>query len=248
MPDLLLAAIVSVAFATEAALGFGATVITVTLGSLVMGLEPLLAAFVPVNLLLSGYLLGRHRRHVDGPGLGRRILPFIGAGLVVGLLLFRLRHAHLLQLAFALFVILLSLVELYRLAGPGQEEAAPLSRPRAALLLLLGGVVHGLFASGGPMVVYVMGRGRTDKARFRATLAALWLILNGILVANYWTLHLFDGASARRSLLFLPSLLLGLVAGEWLHHRLPDRLFRRLVYVVLLVAATTLGARTAGRL
>ena len=48
---LLLQAIVLIAFIAEAAIGFGATVVTVTLAVLFVPLNVILPAFVPVNML-----------------------------------------------------------------------------------------------------------------------------------------------------------------------------------------------------
>ena len=59
-----LAALVAVAFAVEATVGFGSTVLVVTVGAQWLPLEELLAAFVPVSLVLSAVLLGRARRVV----------------------------------------------------------------------------------------------------------------------------------------------------------------------------------------
>ena len=49
--------IVTLAFTSETALGFGSTIIAVALGSFFLPLDVLLAAFVPVNVLLSVVLV-----------------------------------------------------------------------------------------------------------------------------------------------------------------------------------------------
>lgn len=239
----LLALVVLAAFSVEAVVGFGSTVLAVTFGAQLLPLEALLPAFIPLNLVLSTALVARNARFVDTRVLGRRILPFVGVGLVVGLGLFRLRNATSLELALAAFVVTLSVLELARLARPLGPEERPLAPAAGAILLGLGGVAHGLFGSGGPMVVYVASRELVGKARFRATLSALWLLLNAVLIVNYAALGLIDRASLGRSLALAPSLLLALPLGEWLHQRLPEAAFRPMVYVVLLVGGLALAAR-----
>ena len=235
-----LAAIALFAFATEAAIGFGATVLTVTLGAQLVPLDQLLPAFVPVNFFLSSVVLARNVRHVAWPLLLRQLAPATLVGLGLGLLLFRLQSAVELQLAFAVFVVGLALIELRRRDTP----ILPLGKIPRSGLLLVGGAVHGLFGAGGPMIVYVLGRLTDDKAVFRATLAVTWLSLNTALLLNYASLHLLNQASARLSLVFLPSALLALVVGEWLHRRLDARRFRVGIYVLLLVAGSALAIRT----
>lgn len=241
----LLALVVLLAFSVEAVVGFGSTVLAVTLGAQLMPVDVLLPAFVPLNLALSAVLVARHARDVDGRLLGRRVLPFVGAGMVVGMGLFRLGSAASLEIALAGFVVTLAVVELARLRRAESAEAQKLAPAAAAALLGVGGVAHGLFGSGGPMVVYVASRELAGKARFRATLSALWLVLNAVLVAGYAQQGLIGRASIGRSLALVPSLLAAIPLGEWLHRRLPEARFRPIVYVVLLVAGLSLAARHA---
>jgi len=239
---LVLPLIVFLAFLTEAIVGFGAVILTVTLGAHRMGIDPLLARFLPLNLLLSFTLLLRAGKLVEGRLLLRFLLPPVGAGLALGLLLARLQGGPWLRGVFGLFVVILSVSELTRLG-----RATPASPPRPALdraLLALGGVIHGLFGSGGPMVVYVLSRRVPGRGAMRATLAALWILLNTLLLASFLAQGQLSTATLKDSVLLLPSLGLGLFLGERLHHLLPDLLFRRLVYVVLLLAGGSLALRT----
>jgi uncharacterized membrane protein YfcA len=239
---LVLSLIVFLAFLTEAIVGFGAVILTVTLGAHRMGIDPLLARFLPLNLLLSSALLLRAGKLVEGRLLLRFLLPPIGAGLALGLLLARLQGGPWLRGVFGLFVVILSVAELTRLG-----RTTPATPPHPALdraLLALGGVIHGLFASGGPMVVYVLSRRIPGRGALRATLAALWILLNALLLTSFLARDQISAATLKDSVLLLPSLGLGLLLGERFHHLLPDLLFRRLVYVVLLLAGGALALRT----
>ncbi len=247
MSLLLLAIVVLAAFSVEAVVGFGSTVIAVTFGAQILPIDALLPAFVPLNLALSLVIVARNARSVDARLLVRRVLPAVGVGLAIGLGAFRLLRVGdtaALELVLAAFVVSLAVIELARLARPAAAATGrPIAPIAAAALLALGGVAHGLFGSGGPMVVYVASRELEGKARFRATLSALWLVLNVTLVVNYASLGLIGRASAGRSLALAPSLLLAIPIGEWLHHRLPEARFRPVVYAVLLVGGLALGAR-----
>lgn len=110
-------------------------------------------------------------------------------------------------------------------------------------LLVLAGVVHGIFATGGPLAVYVASREIEDKSRFRATLAALWLLLNVALLASFAADGRVGRASMAISASLAPSLLLGLLAGELAHRRVAVPLFRALVFSFLLIAACVLAVR-----
>lgn len=252
-----LVAIVFAAFVTEAAVGFGATILTVTLGAHLMPITVLLPSFVPLNMLLSLWIVLRHRHDVALGHLGRRVLPAVGVGMLVGMGLYRFGTPEQLLLAFGLFVVVLSAAELHKaLRTLARRDAAhlddtpdatpddaPIAPWQSLAMLGSGGLIHGMFGSGGPMIVYVAGRELHDKGRFRATLAALWFLLNGALVAHYLQVGDLNLETARISALLLPALVLGIAAGERAHHRLPQRLFRITVWAVLLAAAAILVGR-----
>jgi uncharacterized protein len=240
-----LVAIVLLAFVAEAAIGFGATVITVTLAALFLPLPSVLAAFVPINMALSAWLVVRNRRQLRLDVLLHELLPAIGVGVVVGLVVFRWQRLDAFALAFALFVVVLSIVELAR----GQTGSQPPLGPSARRALLgLGGFVHGLFGTGGPMIVYVLQRRGLDKGAFRATLALVWLVLNSALVVNFVSLGLIGRASASLSATFALALLPAMWLGERLHHRLSARRFQLAIFSLLLAAGLALFVRTALRL
>lgn len=227
-----------VAFSCEALAGFGGTVLALALGAEARPLGELLAILIPANLVLSAALLARHRAAVDWRLLGRRILPAMAAGLPVGFVVYRLVGRAGVPL-FALVVVALGALEALRLARPR-------TRPRASTLLLwLAGVVHGAWGTGGPLVVFVTGRHVDDARSFRATLAALWLVLNAVLVAGL----VADGAVGARtlaqSLVLVPVVLVALAVGELGAARLPARPFRAFGAALLGAAGLALLIRGA---
>lgn len=246
MPPVLLL-IVLFAFATETAIGFGATVLTVSLGSFWVSLDTLLPAFVPVNMALSAYLVLRRARDIAYRVLLVQLAPALLAGLLVGLWIFRLKEFEALKLAFALFVIALAAIEI-RAALRGTADAAPTSRGARLFmhgLLALGGLIHGLFGTGGPMIVYVMRRHVRDKSAYRASLALVWLCLNAALVANYAQMGLLGSQTLVRAGALLCVLGPALLLGEWIHRRFDARRFQIAVCALLLIAGVALAARTA---
>jgi uncharacterized membrane protein YfcA len=234
----LLAVIVAGAFAVEAATGFGATVIAIALGVHLFPLDALLPVLVPLGLVLSATIAWRERAHLDRSLLLRRILPLMTVGLLVGLSLFESASNETLRRAFGAFVVGVSALELWRARGAG--TASPPLAPTAEGAALIGaGVIHGLFSTGGPLLVYALGRTAIPKRTFRATLSTLWLVMGTVLSAAYaWNGHL-GAATLSATAALLPVLGLALLAGNWLHHRLDEDRFRTLVYSLLLLAGFT---------
>lgn len=236
-----LAAVVLLAFTTEATAGFGSMLLAVTLGSLFLPVREVVPVVVPLNLILSAYLVGRHHAHVARAFLARRILPLMGAGLAAGQVLFRVLGPSTRETFLGALVVALAARELWR-----QRPAArgvvrpPLGEGASALWLLGAGVIHGLYATGGPPLVYVLGRRGLPKAVFRSTLAVVWLALNGVLTVVFLVDGQLGGAGLRRVALLAPVVAAAIVLGETLHRRVDEGRFRTVVFALLLVAGLVL--------
>jgi len=233
---------VLLAFTVEAALGFGATLVSVTLGALVTPVERILPAFIPINMLLSLRLTAANRQHVRWRILFRRIMLPMACGMPLGIFAFATFDADLLVRIFGGCVLALASAEIVRMLR-ARAAVKPFPPPLAFGLLVLAGVMHGAFGTGGPMVVYVSGRVLPDKSEFRATLSALWLLLNIVLFAS----HIIAGRVTREtpllSLLLVPALVGGLYFGNLLHDRIPAEAFRRVVFVMLALVGVVLLVR-----
>ena len=241
MNFILFSLVVGVAFFVEAVVGFGASILPLAIGFLLLPAEQILPLIQPVNWLLSGYFAARGLRQLDRFFLLRRVLPWMGAFFFVGFLLSRVMDGVLLKLLFGVFVLVLSLLQLCR---PPQKSLAPLSYGAEALWLSVAGVIHGIYASGGPMVVYCASRRIEDKTSMRATLSLIWFVFSTALIVGYVLDGRVNAASLQQSLWLLPALFIGGRLGELVHHRLPAERFRRLVYVLLFIAAGFLVVST----
>lgn len=234
--------IVLLAYTVQAMTGFGSVIIAVTLGSQLYPLETLLAILVPMDVLLNAYLVGRHRAHVDRRVLFARIVPIMGLGLFAGIGLFHCLQGDLLKRAFGLLVVLLSAREIWRLSR-NDVAGTPISRWKYVLSVAGAGLVQGMFASGGPLIAYAADRIGLPKARFRSTLACLWLLTNTVLTASYIGAGRLNVEIVRSIALLLPLVVLGTVAGEKLHDRVNERSFRFVVYGILILAGASLLLR-----
>lgn len=242
-PDLsfaLLALCVGVAYTAEAATGFGSIVIALTLGAQLYPIPELLPLLVPLSVMLTAYVVTRNRQHVDRPLLFGRVLPRMAIGLVAGFTLFVHLPTAWLTPALGVFVVGVAALELWRTLSGEAAQARPLG-PMAFNGATVGaGVLQGAVASGGPVLVYALGRLGLPKARFRATLALVWLTLNSALVATYVATGRLDTATAPYVALLIPVVVSALVFGNWLHHRLDEEAFRKAVLGLLALAGVAL--------
>lgn len=233
----------------QTAIGFGAIVVSVTLGAHLVPLDRLLPLVVPVSLVQNFAIVVRQRSDVRWGLLVRRVLPLVGLGLGFSVAAVGPGRAAWLRPALGVLVLglaALSLAEPAAAEAPADAGASEPGRGRrgggiaSAAALLAGGVVQGLLATGGPLVVWGLAREALDRRALRATLGAVWAAMNVVLVASMVADGRIDGASAVHSAWLLAPAGVGGLVGELVHGRLDEATFRRAVWVLLGAAALPL--------
>lgn len=237
----ILMGIVLLSFTSHALSGFGSIIIAITLGSNLYPIKTLLPILVPLDILINGYLLARYRSSVDRTYLLRKVLPSMSAGFIAGIILFSLLESSVLKGIFGVFVVVISARELWLAARRG--DTRPISAVSRAAYLILGGFIQGVFASGGPPVVYAVSRSIRDKTVFRSTLAAIWFTINSVLILAYAVTGRLTVETISYSAILLPVVLVGIVVGELLHRWINERHFKIAIYCLLIVAGLSILAR-----
>ena len=206
---------------------------------------PLLVQFIPLRTavplmlifdLCVGVLMGLHNRRVIDRGEVKRLLPFMLAGMVLGVTLLVNVPERALLMLLGVFVLAYSAWSLVL-----RPEVRPLSSRWAAAFGTFGGVFTALFGTGGPIYTIYLARRLPDKTVLRATISGL------LLLSALARLVLFTGAGlyAQPQVLplaavLLPCALLGLYLGNHLHHRLKPRRVVQIVWVILIVGGAGL--------
>ena len=240
--------VVAAAYAVQTATGFGAMLVCVTFGAQLIGLEEVIRLMVPLSFFQTGYIVIRHRDGIDWSLLLRRVLPLMAVGMGLAFLLLTKVGGPWLGLAFGLMVLALSARDLHHLRRASASVDKPISRPASVAALLGAGVIHGIYAAGGPMLVYAIGREGLTKKAFRSTLSMVWIVLNVVLVARFLLAGDYDREVALDILLLIPTVPLGILVGEWVHHKVDERSFKMAVLVLLIAAAISLIVRYSAQL
>jgi uncharacterized membrane protein YfcA len=211
--------------------GFGNQIVALPLLAMLVGLSAGKCTLVVLGTLMYAILTLRWHEHINRRQL-TIIVVLAGVGLVIGMYLFeRFDHyEHAMRIALGVFVLLIGV---QGVTWPTLLKLVP--RPIARALVLAGGIVHGLFTTGGPLLVIYAQRAMPHKSEFRSTLGVMWIILNGGLMIGWTTTHSWSDQTLTLCLVGLPFLLAGLTIGEYLHHKLDGPQFRAFVNAVLIV-------------
>jgi uncharacterized protein len=232
------ALIVAGAYVIFGLTGFGSTVVAVPLLALVLPLK----FAVPLMMLLdlaATFMLGARLRKGIRLDEVSWLIPFILAGMALGLtLLIRVAESALL-LGLGAFVLLYAAYGLTRRGAP-----LALGRAWSAPVGIAGGALSALFGTGGVLfAIYFTGR-ITDKNELRATNASMIMFSAVVRVILFAATGLLtqEGMLACVGLL-VPAMLIGFYAGNRLHSVIPAASVVRAVYAVLVIAGTSLVVR-----
>ena len=216
-PDLVgLSVVVLVAWTVQAITGFGSTVLALTLGAAFLPIAELLPLVIVLNTPLAAWTAIRHRDEIDRPVLSRTILPWMGAGAAVGALAAPWIAGDLLKRGFGVMVLSFAVRDLIALlrnrpVGPRPPEAT------LRAWVVLAGFIHGIYGSGGPALVQATSRLGLTKGAFRATMSAVWLVFNFVLIGLFAARGRFDADTLHRALWLVPVVPVGVWLGERMH-------------------------------
>ena len=217
----------------QSLVGFGGTLITMPLGILLMGPDVTKPVMTFVAWITGGAVLITDYKYINWKELGKMIavmLPCVLAGLwVMGKV-----QMNFLLIIYGVVIVCIGVKKLF---FPAKRTPSTAVQNTA---LGLAGVMQGLFVSGGSfLAVYAVER-LPEKREFRATVNAVWAILNIVMIITYFT-----GGKVDRQVLTMGAIAtVPTLAGIWLGgvfaKRVRQQTFLKLIYLILIVSGAVL--------
>ena len=230
---LLLGLVVLLTHFLEGITGFGCTVLALPFVIILVGTKQAVPVLLFVALVLAAIIVAIDRKHIVWKEFFK-ILLFVGLGLPFGMFTFGYFDEQVLRWILGAFMVAVAVRGLLPLVMTLNESRLP--KWALNLLLVAGGFIHGVFSSGGPLVVIYARQALPDKTRFRATISMLWLTLNSVMLAQSVISGRMAAEIWQLIAVCLPFLLVGAIGGNWAHRHIEDRYFSQIVYSVLLVS------------
>lgn len=240
-PDFIyLALAVFIGSVTQAMTGFGAMIISLTLAAIFFPIQALLPVLLGLSIPQMVLICWQNKQHINWRLLGVGILLPMGLGMIPGFIVAQYIPGDELKIAFGVLIILLSSWQLYRMYGSNKVEQSPLSSVTYNGTVFFSGVIHGIYASAGPMLAYAVTRLGISKAEFRATLSMVWLSFNAVLTLLLVIEGRWQQETVYNFLLLLPVVAAALWLGNRLHDRVDGQQFLTVVHLILIFSGFTL--------
>jgi len=230
----------------ESIMGFGGTVLALPILAILTPILDIKSTLVPVlalgNIVCCIGIVWVGRKDLVWSEL-KAILAWMAIGLPIGFLVAGYASEVSLRFVLGLFVLAVAVAYLIRRENAEvlqEQSESPLVRAYRRVILILAGVVHGMFTTGGPLLVVYAARALRTKGLFRVTLAMVWLILNIVMVSGWIADSRIAAQAWPLAGITIPFIIGAVVVGDHFHHRLPEATFRKAAYVLLLIAGISL--------
>lgn len=213
--------------------GFAGTMLAMPASILLLGVED--ARFIlNVTAILSCVFIAVQQWKYANKVELKKILMVMLLGMAIGTVLY-----HIIPMNFLLpmYGVVIILVSLQRLLFP---ETAQLPQWAYLPILIAAGIIHGMFVSGGALLVLYATLVLTDKSEFRATIAATWAVLDPTFFVLNFDVALWNQENMMLIVACIPLLILSVWLGNWMHNRIGKERFLKLTYGLLVLSGLSI--------
>lgn len=213
--------------------GFAGTMLAMPASILLLGVDD--ARFIlNVTAILSCVFIAIQQWKYANKKELKKILFIMLLGMAIGTALYRIIPLSFLLPLYGGIIVLIALKRLFL------TETKHLPGWICILVLVIAGIIHGMFVSGGALLVLYATMVLQDKAEFRATIAATWAVLDPTFFVLNFNLSLWNMENMILIALCIPPLLLSVYLGNVLHNRINKDWFMKLTYILLALSGLSI--------
>lgn len=233
LPELLFLLVVFIANTFEAMTGFGGTLLAMPTSMILIGVDEAKTILNTIALLGCSWIAIRNRQHINKKELAK-ITGLMLIGLIIGIIAFDALSINYLLKFYAILIILIALKNLF------YKKRIQLPALFMIVVVVIAGIIHGLFLSGGSLLVIYALYAFKDKGEFRATLATVWAILDAVMLVNQARLGHLNSETGLMIFIAMIPLAFAILLGNRLHHKINQQTFVMLTYILLVISGFSL--------
>lgn len=159
-----------------------------------------------------------------------KMFVLMAVGMFIGMKIYEFFPMNVLLTLYGIMIIVIAIL---KLRG---SEAIKLPENLYPILIIAAGIIHGMFASGGALLVIYAAHRLTKKEEFRVTMALIWLSL-GFYISGVQIQRGYLNAHVIKLLLIgLIPVFLGTYVGNRLVQHINQAIFMKITYILLLLS------------
>lgn len=214
--------------------GFGGGLTSMTLITMVLPLKMAAPMSVMVGTATALYATWLSRKETDWKSAAVLILLSF-AGIPVGLYALSYLPDHIMKIGLGGFIIIYSFYSLFIPRLPIYDK-----RWIAAPMGAIAGALGAAFSTNGPPVVMYGMLRNLGPAAFRGTLNAFFTANNIAIIGGLATSGILTISTIKLVLFCIPTMILGSIVGQYVHKRISVKIFRIMVFLLLIASGAML--------
>ena len=243
MTNIWLILVLIVSHVIQGITGFAGTLLAMPMSSNLIGFETARGMMNFLTIMSAVVIVAGSYKAIHWKELGEMVSVML-IGLIIGIGLIRIVEIPILLKIYGVMILIIALRGILQISGVrlGREDFLPKKiRDFLMLLVLFGaGIFHGMYVSGGALVVIYAAQKFQDKTTFRVTVAMIWILLNTFIGVSDAVSGRLTGEMFRYFLIGILPCLGATFIGVRLQKYLSVRMFMGISYGLLIISAITL--------
>ena len=231
--DVIFLVIIFLTNIVQAISGFAGTALAMPFSISVVGVEFARPVLNLVSLALCVGIVIRNFKHIEWK-YALFLISFMAIGMVGGVFAEPYLKDPLFLKLYGLGVCLVAVIFFLRPDPPKLPVWIQI------IILIAAGFIHGIFVSGGPLLIIAVRTRKQNKETFRATVSFLWVILNSALLTHQAITMQFTLEMLWVILAAIPTVIGALFIGKWLFKKMRDNHFMDFTCLLLFISGFTL--------
>ena len=234
----------------QAITGFAGTLLAMPPSMQLLGVDEAKSVLAVLDQLSCLLIVLTGFRHINWKEFGKMAVLMV-IGMFAGMKIFEVFPIQQLLTLYGVMILGIALWKLFgqrliqgRKTEPEKTSEAGLLPERnfslrsLAMLcvILAAGVIHGMFVSGGALLVIYASSALKEKEEFRATMAMLWVTIGCYITGNQIKSGFFSSRVILLCAVGLIPLFVGIWAGTSLVKKIHQETFLKLTYVLLIIS------------
>ncbi len=201
---------------------------------------PILSLFIPTNeviviMILSGilsttFLLIKTIKYSNFKQIWVMIVMGI-IGILTGVKLLSIAPVTELKIGMGIMVVLSAIM-----LGSGLKLKIKENHFSYSIAGITSGFFTGLLSMGGPPVVFFLQNQQHEKHEFRGNLTLFFAFTGIFAIASLFINQMVTPDLMTKALYFIPASLVGVLLGDYLSHKVDEKLFKKIVLFILLIS------------
>ncbi len=234
---ILFVAVIFACFTIQGITGFGSSILAVPFLAVFMDLKDVVVIVSLVSMEIAVLMTLISFRHVQIREF-LKITTCLLLGLPLGIYMLNTLSTGYLEMILAVAIFVLGIYNLFDLHFR-KEKVAKIKTGfdlGGCTCLFCAGVVHGVFAAGGPLVVVYGTNKFKTKESMRASFSALWVVINTVMLIINSSSGKITSVTIEKAAWAFPAVVASIFLGKWIGDRISQKVFLTIIYAVLIFA------------